>query len=226
MSEETAAAPVEQAAAPSAAELAAEVERLRQHNERLLNEKKTIKDSRSADQAELERLRKIEADLEEAKLLEQGNFTEAKTKLQQQYDTEKAAWAAEREQLQSRIRDLELLTPASTALAAVVHDPEDVFKTGRLTAEQIESTPDGPVVVDGLTRTPIAEWAKAKLPAHYLKAPRAAGSGAPAGRQITAADLSGIKNPYSKEHFNLTERARLEKTDPPRAAALKAAAGL
>jgi len=225
MSTETAGLSVEESATPSAAELAAEVERLRQYTKTLASEKKDLKEKRSTEQAELERLRKIEADLEEAKLLEQGNFTEAKTKLQNQYDTEKAAWTAEREQLQARIRDLELLTPASSALASVVHDPEDVFKTGRLTADQIESTPDGPVVVDGLTRTPIAEWAKVKLPAHYLKVPRAAGSGAPTGKQLTAADLAGVKNPFTAEHFNLTEQGRLQKTDPARYYSLKAAAG-
>jgi len=224
MSTETAEAPVEQSATPSAADLAAEIERLRLHNEKLLTEKKAIKEGRTAEQQELDKLRKESQDRENAKLEEKGEFTTLREKLQTQFDDAQAAWAKEREQLQHRIRDLELLTPASTALASVVHDPDDVFKTGRLTAEQIETSADGPVVVDGLTRTPIADWAKANLPQHYLKAPRPSGSGAPAGRM--ASITPGERNPYSQDHFNMTEQGRLEKVNPAKATAFKAALGL
>lgn len=224
MSTETADAPVEQSATTSAAQLAAEVERLRAKNTELLTEKKALKESRTAEQSELDRLRKLEQDREEAKLLEQGNFTEAKTKLQTQFDDAQKAWAAEREQLKAKIRDLELISPASRALAAVCHDPDDVFKTGRLTVDQIESTPDGPVVVNGLERTPIDAWAKANLPQHYLKAPKPSGSGAPASRSVSVDP--GERNPFSRDYFNLTEQARLFDTDPARYQALKAAAAM
>lgn len=220
MSTETAEAPVGQS--DNTSNLASEVERLRRHNQELLDEKAKLKSKRETEAQELERLRKLESDREEARLLEAGNFTEAKNKLQQQYDTDTAALRAENEQLKAKIRDLELLSPASRALSAVVHDPDDVFKTGRLTVDQIEASPDGPVVVNGLTRTPIDEWARTNLPAHYLKAPKPSGSGAPVGRM--ASIDPGERNPFTKEHFNLTEQARLFEADRAKYDALKAAA--
>jgi hypothetical protein len=86
-----------------------------------------------------------------------------------------------------------------------------VLKT-KLTSDQIERDPDGTVViVDGYQRTPVAEWAKT-LPAWMQKQPRPQGSGAPAGQASSGATV-GIKNPFTRESFNLTEQARLFKTD-------------
>ena len=86
-----------------------------------------------------------------------------------------------------------------------------VLKT-KLSSDKIERDPDGTVVVvDGYQRTPVAEWAKT-LPAWMQKQPRPQGSGAP-GAQASSAIPTVLTNPFVRETFNLTEQARLFKTD-------------
>ena len=81
------------------------------------------------------------------------------------------------------------------------------------------------VVVDGYERTPIADWAMAKtLPAWMQKAPKPVGSGAPSGRSAGGDVPPGIKNPFSKDSYNLTEQSRLFRTDRDLYERLKAAA--
>jgi hypothetical protein len=43
--------------------------------------------------------------------------------------------------------------------------------------------------------------------------------------KASATTTGGAKNPFSKEHFNLTEQGRLKKEDPERYKTLKALAG-
>jgi len=93
----------------------------------------------------------------------------------------------------------------------------------KLSADRIEREPDGTVVVvDGYQRTPVAEWAKT-LPAWMQKAPRPQGSGAPSGGSNAGQAPLG-KNPFMTETFNLTEQARLFKTDRDMYDRMKAAA--
>jgi hypothetical protein len=92
-----------------------------------------------------------------------------------------------------------------------VHDPDMVLKT-KLKPESIEREADGTVVVvDGYERKPVAEWAKT-LPAWMQKQPKPQGSGAPTGGSSVAIP-AGMSNPFSRDSFNLTEQARLYKTD-------------
>lgn len=147
---------------------------------------------------------------EQQQLESQGKYQEARQALEQQYREATAQKDQRIAELESRVRELELVTPAVTALAEIVHDPDMVLKT-KLKPESIERDPDGTVVVvDGYQRTPVAEWAKS-LPAWMQKAPRPQGSGAPAGRSNN--DIAGIKNPFAQDTFNLTEQARLFRTD-------------
>jgi hypothetical protein len=148
---------------------------------------------------------------EQTALESQGKYSEARQALEQQYREATAQKDQRIAELEARCRELELVTPAVTALADIVHDPDMVLKT-KLTSDQIERDPDGTVViVDGYQRTPVAEWAKT-LPAWMQKQPRPQGSGAPAG-QASNGSTAGIKNPFTRESFNLTEQARLFKTD-------------
>jgi hypothetical protein len=104
------------------------------------------------------------------------------------------------------------VTPAVTALADIVHDPDLVLKT-KLSADQIERDADGTVVVvDGYQRTPVSEWAKT-LPAWMQKQPKPQGSGAPSAGASTGGIPAGMVNPFSRDSFNLTEQARLFRTD-------------
>ena len=152
----------------------------------------------------------------------QGKYTEARQALEQQFREATAEKDKRIAELEARVRELELITPAVSALADVVHDPDLILKT-KLSSDQIERDADGTVVVvDGYQRTPVGEWAKS-LPSWMQKQPKPQGSGAPSGR--SSGDIpSGINNPFSPDNFNLTEQSRLYRTDRDLYDRLKAAA--
>lgn len=222
MSEENQVAPVEQNV--DVAKMQAELDAMRRKNAELLDEYKKAVDRSKAvpDGIDIQELLEFKRRAEQSELESQGKYQEARQALEQQYreaTTQKDQRIAE---LETRVRELELVTPAVTALAEIVHDPDLVLKT-KLSAEQIEREPDGTVVVvDGYQRTPVIEWAKT-LPAWMQKQPRPQGSGAPAGQSSDSVP-AGIKNPFSRDSFNLTEQSRLFKTDRDMYERLKAAA--
>ncbi len=210
MSEEQT-APVEQSVDTS--ELKTELESMRRKNAELLDEYKKAKAQAKAvpDGVDVQELLDFKAKAEQADLEKQGKYGEARQALEQQFREATAEKDKRISELEARVRELELITPAVSALADVVHDPDLILKT-KLTSEQIEREPDGTVVVvDGYQRTPVSEWAKT-LPAWMQKQPKPQGSGAPSGR-ATSDSVAGVKNPFSKETFNLTEQSRLFKTD-------------
>ena len=210
MSEEQT-APVGQSVDTS--ELKTELESMRRKNAELLDEYKKAKAQAKAvpDGVDVQELLDFKAKAEQADLEKQGKYGEARQALEQQFREATAEKDKRISELEARVRELELITPAVSALADVVHDPDLILKT-KLTSEQIEREPDGTVVVvDGYQRTPDGEWAKT-LPAWMQKQPKPQGSGAPSGR-ATSDSVAGVKNPFSKETFNLTEQSRLFKTD-------------
>jgi hypothetical protein len=210
MSEEQA-APVGQTADVS--QLQIELEAMRRKNAELLAEYKKAKEQGKAipDGVNIEELLEFKRRAEQTELESQGKYTEARQVLEQQFREATAQKDQRITELEARCRELELVTPAVTALADIVHDPDMVLKT-KLSSDQIERDPDGTVVVvDGYQRTPVAEWAKT-LPAWMQKQPRPQGSGAP-GAQASSSIPTGLTNPFVRETFNLTEQARLFKTD-------------
>jgi hypothetical protein len=210
MSEEQT-APVEQSVDTS--ELKTELDSMRRKNAELLDEYKKAKAQAKAvpDGVDVQELLDFKAKAEQADLEKQGKYGEARQALEQQFREATAEKDKRISELEARVRELELITPAVSALADVVHDPDLILKT-KLTSEQIEREPDGTVVVvDGYQRTPVSEWAKT-LPAWMQKQPKPQGSGAPSGR-ASSDSVAGVKNPFSKETFNLTEQSRLFKTD-------------
>jgi hypothetical protein len=221
MSEENVspAAPEENTA--DAAALQRSVERLEAKNRELKQEK----DRAKAEVAEVEALRKFKQDHEQAKLESEGKYAEARQKLQEQFDDvvkEKDARIAE---LEAKVKEMEVMTPAVSALADLVHDPQLVISS-KLGNRQVERDADGSVVVvDGLKRMPVTDWAQ-QLPNWMLKAPKPQGSGAPTGKASTAS-VSGDPDlkyfvPASKGgDFNLTEQGRIFRTNPGRYAQLK-----
>jgi len=184
-----------------------------------LKQTKTIPDG-----VDIQELLDFKAKAEQADLEKQGKYTEARQALEQQFreaTSEKDKRIAE---LEARVRELELIAPANTALADVVHDPSIVFKADFLKPDQIEREADGTVVVvNGYERKPIGEWAKS-LPSYMQKAPKPQGSGAPSGRSYAGDIPAGTKNPFAKETFNLTEQSRLFRTDREMYERLKTAA--
>ena len=160
-----------------------------------------------------EALKDFKRQAEQNKLESEGKYTEARQALEQQFREDVQAKDKKIVELEARVRELELIAPANTALADVVHDPSIVFKADLLKPEQIEREADGTVVVvNGYERKPIAEWAKS-LPSYMQKAPKPQGSGAPSGRNVGGDIPPGTKNPFAKESFNLTEQSRLFRTD-------------
>ena len=170
-----------------------------------------------------EALKAFKAQTEQSKLESEGKYTEARQALEQQFREATAEKDKRIAELEARVRELELIAPANTALADVVHDPSIVFKADLLKPDQIEREADGTVVVvNGYERKPIGEWAKS-LPSYMQKAPKPVGSGAPSGRMSGDNTYAG-KNPFSPETFSLTEQGRLFRQDPDLYQRLKAAA--
>jgi hypothetical protein len=200
------------------------IEALERKNKELIDEKRRLrKYEQLAEQlpadANIQELIDFKRNHEQQQL----KYQEARQALEQQFREATAQKDQRIAQLEARIRELELLTPAVTALADIVHDPDLVLKT-KLDSNQIEREADGTVVVvNGYQRTPVAEWARATLPAWMQKQPKPQGSGAPVGSS-TSALPAGMKNPFSRESFNLTEQARLYRTDRDLYDRMKAAA--
>ena len=217
-------APVEQTV--DTAKLEQELDAMRRKNAELLDEYKKAKQQAKAvpDGVNVQELLDFKAKAEQADLEKQGKYTEARQALEQQFREATAEKDKRISELEARVRELELIAPANTALADVVHDPSIVFKADLLKPDQIEREPDGTVVVvNGYERKPIGEWAKT-LPAYMQKAPKPVGSGAPSGRSAGGDIPPGTKNPFAKDSYNLTEQSRLYRTDRDLYERLKAAA--
>jgi hypothetical protein len=211
-----------------ASALQSKIESLIQHNQKLERQLGQAKDKLRAlpDGVDVDGLIKFKQEHEQAQLEQQGKYAEARQALEAQFREREAQLQQRLESLEAENRELKLIAPAVAALADTVHDPDEVIRL-KLKPEQIEREADGTVVVvDGYQRTPIGDWARSSLPQYRLKAPKPQGTGAPVGRSGGGGELpAGSKNPFSREHYNLTEQARIYKTDPELYARLKAAAG-
>jgi hypothetical protein len=204
-------------AAPGAeqeiASLQKRLEAMDKKNAQLLDEYKKAVDRAKAvpDGVDIEELIQFKRQAEQQELESQGKYSEARQALEQQFREATAEKDKRIAELEQRVRELELLTPAVSALADIVHDPDLIMKT-KLSPDQIEREPDGTVVVvDGYQRTPVQEWAKT-LPTWMQKQPKPQGSGAPIGRS-SGEIPAGVANPFLPESYNLTEQSRLFKTD-------------
>jgi hypothetical protein len=202
------------------------VEALERKNQELIAELRQAKSKapKLPDGVNVDELLEFKRNYEQQQLESQGKYQEARQALEQQFREATAEKDKRISELEARVRELELLTPAVSALADIVHDPDLVMKT-KLSPDKIEREADGTVVVvDGYQRTPVSEWAKQTLPAWMQKQPKPQGSGAPVGR--SSGDIpAGIKNPFAPESFNLTEQSRLFRTDRDLYEKLKVAAG-
>jgi len=202
--------PVEGASNDEIAKLKSSVESLEKKNFELigkLQKKELIGEVPDDYQA----LKEFKQQAEQTKLESEGKYSEARQALEQQFREATAQKDQRIAELEQRVRELELLTPAVSALADIVHDPDLVMKT-KLSPDQIEREADGTVVVvDGYQRTPVQEWAKT-LPTWMQKQPKPQGSGAPIGRS-SGEIPAGVANPFLPENYNLTEQSRLFRTD-------------
>jgi len=169
-------------------ELLNRIEALDRKNKEILEEKKKFQKIDKTIQSlpegtDVQALIDYKNKAEQQKLEEQGNYKEAIQKSEEQFRERSAAKDKEIEELKSKVRELELISPAIQALAEVTHNPQlvhDNFLKGR-----IELKDGKPVVVDGYERHNVTEWAKTSLVkdhAYLLKNQPATGSGAPVAR--------------------------------------------
>jgi len=206
-------APVEQAVDSEKENLKAELDAMRKKNAELLDETKKAKaKAKVVPDVDVQALIDFKNNAEQAELEKQGNYTEARTKLEEQYRERSSEKEKKIVELEAKVRELELVSPAIQALSEIVHDPNLVLNNF-LPKDKIQVDNGVPVVVDGYERTPVDEWAKGKLPDYILKQPKPQGGGAPAGRSSGGDIPAGTKNPFEKDNFNITEQMRLYRTD-------------
>jgi len=198
-------------------------------NKELLEEKKRYQKiekslSSAGEGTDVESLIEFKRKAEQSELEAKGQYTEARTKLEDQFRKATKDKDARIAELENKIKELELVAPALRALGEVVHDTD--YALEKLGRDRIEVDPDGTVVyVDGYERKPIAEAAKAKLADFVLKQPKPQGSGAPSSRGSGGGVPAGTVNPFLPETFNLTEQGRLYLRDRTLYDQLKTAAG-
>ena len=195
------------------AALKAEVERLRKSNSEILDDYKKAKEAAKAvpQDVDVNALIAFKQKKEQEELEAKGRYEEATEKLATQYREAEQLQKQKIEQLLAEKRQLEVEAPAVTALADVVHDPQYVLS--RISKEQLAREADGTVVVvDGYNRTPVKEWAMSQMPQWVQKNPRPQGGGATTTK-VQTEFVATDKNPFAKESFNLTEQARLYRTD-------------
>ena len=196
------------------AALMAEVEALRKSNREILDDYKKAKEAAKAvpPDVDVDALIAFKQKKEQEELEAKGKYDEAIAKQAQQYRDAEEAKNQRIQELEAKQRQLEVEAPAVTALADVVHDPRYVLS--QINQDQLAREADGTVViVDGYNRTPVKEWAMSKMPQWVQKNPRPQGGGATTTKVQTDTVLAGEKNPFAKESFNLTEQARLFRTD-------------
>ena len=195
------------------AALKAEVERLRKSNSEILDDYKKAKEAAKAvpQDFDVNDLIAFKQKKDQEELEAKGRYEEATEKLATQYREAEQQQKQKIEQLLAEKRQLEVEAPAVTALADVVHDPQYVLS--RISKEQLAREADGTVVVvDGYNRTPVKEWAMSQMPQWVQKNPRPQGGGATTTK-VQTEFVATEKNPFAKETFNLTEQARLYRTD-------------
>jgi len=196
------------------AALMAEVEALRKSNREILDDYKKAKEAAKAvpPDVDVDALIAFKQKKEQEELEAKGKYDEAIAKQAQQYRDAEESKNKRIQELEAKQRQLEVEAPAVTALADVVHDPRYVLS--QINQDQLAREADGTVViVDGYNRTPVKEWAMSKMPQWVQKNPRPQGGGATTTKVQADTVLAGEKNPFAKESFNLTEQARLFRTD-------------
>jgi FtsZ-binding cell division protein ZapB len=225
MSDEQLGAPVEQSA-PDTAALQAELEAMRRKNQELLNEKKQLQKKLPdvPDGVDVQELLDFKRKVEQQEAERKGQYQDALKTYEAQFRDREASYQQQIDKLQGEVRNLRLDSRVVAKLADQVHDPVDVL---RLHSSNLTLNDNGdPIYKDGYQELPIDEWVgqlQQQKP-WLFKAPKPQGTGAPAGSRSTAVVPAGMKNPFSPEHFNLTEQGRLLKTNPDLYAKLKSEA--
>ena len=151
---------------------------------------------------------------EREQLENEGKYTEATQKLEQQYRDKSAEDKDRIQKLEARNRELELIAPAMQALSEVTHDPELVLNN-LVPKDQIQIKEGVPVVVDGYEQLPVQEYVKNKLEKekpYLLKSKMPTGGGAPISRPSNETFSEDMLKPFLKSSEDITEQGRIFKT--------------
>tara|TARA_A100001391_G_scaffold34261_1_gene18581 strand:+ start:485 stop:1186 length:702 start_codon:yes stop_codon:yes gene_type:complete len=166
--------------------LRSSIEALERKNHELIGKLKKAKSV--PDGVNVQELMDFKAKAEQEQLESQGKYSEALQAREQQFRENSAKKDERIAELEARVRDLELTAPAVSALSDVVHDPDLVMRNF-LKDKEIQQGNNGPVVVDGYERIPVADWARNNVPDWVQKAPKPQGGGAPAARSASSGGL-------------------------------------
>jgi hypothetical protein len=213
---------------PDADALKRSVEALERKNHELIGKLKAAKEKAPAlpDGVDVEELIQYKRRKEQEELESKGKYDEALKQYAQQFQEREEGY-------KRRIAELEaqnVVNQLDNRVIAILaeqgaHNPSDAL---RLVRDQLKLNDEGkPVGVDGYNEIPLNDWVeKLKQERGYLfKMQQPRGSGAPVGVRPSGTDTPvGVKNPFSREHFNLTEQSRLYRTDRDMYERLKAAA--
>lgn len=140
--------------------------------------------------------------------------------LKKQIETLQTENKAAKEKLEAEMKDLRLNTAIKLAVAADAHDPDLV--TGLVDKSKLLLTDDGKVSgLDDQLKALRDSKAFLFVEKDETGKPRFKGAKPPEGTDKSG---SGQKNPWSKEHFNLTEQGKILRENPELAKQLQAAA--
>jgi len=204
------------------------IEGLERKNFELIGKLKDQKEKAPAlpDGIDVQELLDFKRRKEQEELESKGKYDEALKQYAQQFQEREEGYKRRISELESKLTVNQLDNRVVAILAEQgAHNPHDAL---RLVRDQLKVDESGnPVAVDGYNEIPMDQWVeRLKNERGYLfKAPTIKGSGAPVGVRATSNEVpAGTKNPFVREHFNLTEQSRLYRTDRDLYERLKASA--
>jgi hypothetical protein len=204
------------------------IEGLERKNFELIGKLKEQKDKAPSlpDGVDVQELLEFKRKKEQEELESKGKYDEALKQYAQQFQEREEGYKRRIAELESKLTVNQLDNRVVAILAEQgAHNPHDAL---RLVRDQLKLDENGnPVAVDGYNEVPMDQWVeRLKSERGYLfKAPSIKGSGAPVGTRAVSSEVpAGTKNPFTREHFNLTEQSRLYRTDRDLYERLKASA--
>ena len=167
--------------------------------------------------------KQLEADLKDRdkQLADLKKAAEGNEELRKQIEQLQADNKAAAEKYEAKIKEMAVTTAIKLAVAGHVHDPDLV--AGLIDKSKIELDENGNVKAGLEDQIKVLRESKAFLFVEKQdKGPQFKGATPADGRDSAS---GGIKNPWSKEHFNLTEQARILRENPELAKQLQSIAG-
>jgi len=163
-----------------------------------------------------EELKEFKRKVDQSELEAKGKYSEALQSREQQFRDAVKEKDSQIKSLEAKIKDLQLISPALSALSSAVHDTD--YALEKLGKDKFEISADGSVVyVDEFSRMTIEEAVQKKLAANektrwVVKKPAPRGGGASQGGMPTggSVDQGDLKH-FLKGSENLSEQTRIYK---------------